>query len=241
MIALFTDFGWQGPYVGQMKAVLAQQAPHQPVIDLMHDAPTFRPHAAGYLLASLVDAFPIDTVFLVVVDPGVGSPQRRPCVIKANGHWFVGPDNGLFNVIAKKSAEYSVWEIDWRPDSLSASFHGRDLFAPIAAQLVLGQSPEMTETTLVDAPETWNLDLAEIIYLDAFGNAMTGMRGTHLNKDTTLVINDTRVHYARVFSEAEKGIPFWYVNSNGLVEIAMNQANAAQSLGLQIGTPLQLS
>ena len=126
-----------------------------------------------------------------------------------------------------------------RLSSLSASFHGRDMFAPVAAQLALGHSPAMTETTLADDPEKWNLDLDEIIYLDSFGNAMTGLRGAQLNEDATLVINDSRINYARVFFEAETGVPFWYVNSNGLVEIAMNQGNAAQSLGLEIGTAVQ--
>ncbi len=138
MIVLFTDFGWQGPYVGQMKAVLAKQAPREPLIDLMHDVPTFNPRAAAYLLASLIDPFPPDTVFLTVVDPGVGSQLRSPCVMKAAGRWYVGPDNGLFNVIAKQAASYMAWEIDWRPDTLSDSFHGRDLFAPVAAQLARG-------------------------------------------------------------------------------------------------------
>ena len=240
MIVLFTDFGWQGPYVGQMKAVLAQQAPQQLVIDLMHDAPAFNPHASAYLLASLVNSFPKETVFLAVVDPGVGTQQRRPCVLKAESRWFVGPDNGLFNVTARQSTGYQAWAIDWQPDSLSVSFHGRDLFAPVAAQLALGQSPEMTETKLADDPEKWNLDLAEIIYLDSCGNAMTGLRGAFLSKDATLMQNDTRINYTRVFSEAEAGIPFWYVNSNGLVEIAMKQSAVAQSLGLNIGTPFQV-
>ena len=240
MIVLFTDFGWQGPYVGQMKAVLAQQVPQQPVIDLMHDVPAFKPRAAAYLLASLVDPFPEETVFLAVVDPGVGSQQRRPCVVRAEGRWFVGPDNGLFNVIAKQSREYKIWIIDWQPDSLSTSFHGRDLFAPVAAKLASGQLPEMTETSLTINPDDWPLDLAEVIYLDAFGNAMTGLQGARMPKDATLVINASRISYARVFAEAENGVPFWYVNSNGLVEIAMNQANAAQLLGLEIGTQLQV-
>jgi len=148
MIALFTDFGWQGPYVGQIKAVLMQLASQQPVIDLMHDVPAFQPRAASYLLASLVKKFPVETVFLAVVDPGVGSRQRRPCVVSADGRWYVGPDNGLFNVIANQAAEYKVWEITWRPDALSDSFHGRDLFAPVAAQLANGQSPPMAITAL---------------------------------------------------------------------------------------------
>jgi len=239
MIVLFTDFGWQGPYVGQMKAVLAQQAPDQVVIDLMHDAPVFNTRAAAYLLASLVDPFPKDTVFLVVVDPGVGSDERRPCVLNADGRWYVGPDNGLLNVIATQSTEYKAWVIDWQPEFLSDSFHGRDLFAPVAAQLASGQLPEMTETSLAQNPQDWPAELAEIIYLDSFGNAMTGLHGARINKDATLIINATRINYARVFSETEKAEPFWYVNSNGLVEIAMNQADAARTLGLEIGTQLQ--
>lgn len=240
MIVLFTDFGWQGPYVGQMKAVLAQQAPHQPIIDLMHDAPAFKPSAAAYLLASLVDFFPKETVFLAVIDPGVGTRQRRPCVVKAGEHWFVGPDNGLFNVIAKQATEYTTWVIDWQPDSLSDSFHGRDLFAPVAAQLASGLLPQMSESSLVQDPEEWPDELAEVIYLDSFGNAMTGIRGPQISHDTVIMLNGTQIKYSRVFAEADKGEPFWYVNSNGLVEIAMDQANAAQTLGLKIGTPLQV-
>lgn len=240
MIVLFTDFGWQGPYVGQMKAVLAQQAPDQVVIDLMHDAPVFNTRAAAYLLASLVDPFSKNTVFLAVVDPGVGTDERRPCVLQADGRWYVGPDNGLLNVIAQQSAEYKAWVIDWQPESLSDSFHGRDLFAPVAAQLASGQVPEMTETSLAQDPLNWPADLAEVIYLDSFGNAMTGLRGARINKDAALMINATRINYTRVFAEAEKAEPFWYVNSNGLVEIAMNQADAARTLGLEIGMQLQV-
>ena len=240
MIVLFTDFGWRGPYVGQMKAVLAQQVPDQVVIDLMHDAPVFNTRAAAYLLASLVDPFPKNTVFLAVVDPGVGSGERRPCVLQADGRWYVGPDNGLLNVIAKHSVEYKAWVIDWQPESLSDSFHGRDLFAPVAAQLASGQLPEMTETSLAQDPLNWPAELAQIIYLDFFGNAMTGLHGAHISKDAVLILNGTQINYARVFAEAEKGQPFWYVNSNGLVEIAMKQVDAARTLGLEIGMQLQI-
>jgi len=239
MIVLFTDFGWRGPYVGQMKAVLAQQAPSQAIIDLMHDAPVFSSRAAAYLLASLVEPFPKDTVFLAVVDPGVGSDERRPCVLKADGRWYVGPDNGIFNIIAKQSTEYTAWVIDWQPESLSDSFHGRDLFAPVAAQLASGQLPVMTATSLAQNPLDWPAELAEVIYLDSFGNAMTGLLGSRTSKDAVFMLSGKKIKYTRVFAEAEKDVPFWYVNSNGLVEIAMNQANAARTLGLEIGTQLQ--
>ena len=239
MIVLFTDFGWRGPYVGQMKAVLTQLAPDQVVIDLMHDAPAFNSRAAGYLLASLVAPFPKDTVFLTVVDPGVGSGERRPCVLKAGGRWYVGPDNGLFNIIARQSTEYTAWVIDWQPESLSDTFHGRDLFAPIAAQLAAGQLPAMTTTSLAQNPLDWPADLAEVIYLDSFGNAMTGLHGSRTSKDAVFILNGNKIRYTRVFAEAEKDVPFWYVNSIGLVEIAMNQADAARTLDIKIGTQLQ--
>ena len=240
MIVLFTDFGWQGPYVGQMKAVLAQQAPDQVVIDLMHDAPVFQPRAAAYLLASLVELFPSDSVFLAVVDPGVGSGGRRPCVLKADGRWYVGPDNGLFNIIAKQSAECVAWVIDWQPDSLSDSFHGRDLFAPVAAQLACGQLPAMTETSLAQNPEEWPADLAEIIYLDSFGNAMTGLHGARINKDASLVVKGNRINYTRVFAEAEKAQPFWYVNSIGLVEFAHYGQSVAGLYHFNVGDRVSL-
>ena len=241
MIVLFTDFGWQGPYVGQMKAVLAKWAPREPLIDLMHDVPAFKPRAAAYLLASLIEPFPPETVFLAVVDPGVGSQQRRPCVIKAAGRWYVGPDNGLFNVIAKQAASYKAWEIDWRPGTLSDSFHGRDLFAPVAARLAGGELPPMTPTRLAQSPDDWPAELAEIIYIDHFGNAMSGLAGERLDPATTLQINNHLIPYARVFAEASPGKPFWYINSNGLIEIAANQASAAQVLQIEIGTPVLMS
>jgi len=240
MIVLFTDFGWQGPYVGQMKTVLRQLAPQQPVVDLMHDVPAFQPRAAAYMLASLVEKLPGETVCLAVVDPGVGSRQRRPCVVKADGRWYVGPDNGLFNVVARQSSEFKVWEISWRPEGLSDSFHGRDLFAPVAAQLASGQLPQMTLTALADAPYNWSMDLTEIIYIDHFGNAMTGLRNELVSKDSRLKIHDHFIPYARVFAEAQTGKPFWYFNSNGLIEIAMNQTSAAQFLDLAIGTEVQI-
>ena len=98
----------------------------------------------------------------------------------------------------------------------------------------------MTETSLAQNPEEWPADLGEIIYLDSFGNAMTGLHGARINKDASLMVKGNRINYTRVFAEAEKAQPFWYVNSNGLVEIAMKQANAAQTLGLKIGTQLQV-
>lgn len=143
MIVLFTDFGLSGPYIGQMKAVLAREAPGVPLIDLFSDAPAFDPISSAYLLAAYAPEFPAGTVFLCVVDPGVGG-ERAALAVQADSRWFVGPDNGLMAVAAAR-AERSrrFFRIDWRPPSLSASFHGRDLFAPVAALLARGEAPEM--------------------------------------------------------------------------------------------------
>lgn len=241
MIVLFTDFGCEGPYVGQMKAVLATQAPNVPVIDLMHDAPAFNPRAAGYLLAALVDAFPEQTVFLCVVDPGVGHPERRPLIVQADNRWFVGPGNGLFNAIMAQAGTLKLWEIKWLPATLSDSFHGRDLFAPVAAQLVLGRMPEAQPLTLPEnAGSGWPADLYEIIYFDHYGNAMTGIRADRLADHHRLQVRGYQFDYARTFSLAGEGRPFWYRNSSGLVELALDSDSLRERLQLQIGERIKL-
>jgi S-adenosylmethionine hydrolase len=137
MIALFTDFGLHGPYTGQMKAVLYQTASGVPVIDLFADAPAGNPKASAYLLAAYAAWFPAGTVFLCVVDPGVGG-ERPPLIVEADGRWYVGPGNGLFELVQRRAGAQRRWDITWQPDRLSASFHGRDLFAPVAAVLARG-------------------------------------------------------------------------------------------------------
>ena len=140
MIALFTDFGLDGPYTGQVKAVLADMAPGIPVVDLFADAPAGDPKASAYLLATYAAWFPKRTIFLSVVDPGVGGP-RPALFLEADGRWYVGPGNGLFELVQRRARETRCFEIDWRPERLSASFHGRDLFAPFAAMLARGETP----------------------------------------------------------------------------------------------------
>lgn len=242
MIVLFTDFGYEGPYVGQMKGMLARHAPNMPVIDLMHDAPTFNHRAAAYLLAALCEPFPEGTVFVSVVDPGVGHPNRRPVIVRADDYWFVGPGNTLFNTVIKLADEVEVWAITWQPSQLSDSFHGRDLFAPVAAQLALGRMPESERISVTDLLSLdWQSDLYEIIYFDHYGNAVTGIRADSLSSDQQLLINEQKLYYARTFSLAEKGRPFWYRNSSGLVELAMDGDSVCEQLQLQIGDTLQVA
>ena len=170
MIVIFTDFGLHGPYTGQMKAVLHEMAPGIPVIDLFADAPAGNPKASAYLLAAYAAWFPAGTHFLCVVDPGVGG-SRPPIVIEADGRWYVGPGNGLFELVQRRARELRRWDIAWRPERLSASFHGRDLFAPLAARLARGEAPPgPPRADDTDRRADWPDDLAEIVYLDHFGN-----------------------------------------------------------------------
>lgn len=235
MILLVTDFGLAAPYQGQMKAVLHAEAPGVPVIDLLADAPAFQPRPAAYLLAALAESLPRESVFLCVVDPGVGG-KRAPVAFRAGRRWFVGPDNGLMAIAGRRPGDTQAWEITWRPAQLSASFHGRDLFAPIAATLARGQAPpgrSLDPDALVGTD--WPDDCAAVIYIDGYGNVMTGLRAAMLPDGVELIAGDHRVARAGTFSDVPAGAPFWYANSSGLAEIAVNQGHAAEALGLRIG------
>jgi S-adenosyl-L-methionine hydrolase (adenosine-forming) len=241
MIVLFTDFGLHGPYTGQMKAVLQQMAPGTPVVDLFADAPAGNPRASAYLLAAYAVWFPAGTVFLAVVDPGVGG-TRPAIVVKADGRWYVGPGNGLFELVQRRAAVVSSWDIDWRPQRLSASFHGRDLFAPVAAMLARGEEPPgRMRTDGADRRPDWPDDLGEIVYVDRFGNAMTGLRAATLAPNTRLAAANRVLERARTFGDLPPGTAFWYENSNGLAEIAVNQGRADLDLGLAVGSPVTVA
>ena len=243
MIVLFTDFGLEGPYTGQVSAVLQQTAPGIPIISLFADLPPGQPKPAAYLLAAYAMWFPVGTVFLCVVDPGVGS-ARRALVSEAAGRFYVGPDNGLFEIVLRRAAPALLWEIAWRPPALSASFHGRDLFAPVAARLAGGEPPSAMAmappAAAVVARTDWPDDLAEIVYIDRYGNALTGLRGDRVPASARLSAGGHVLAHSETFSAVPRGTGFWYVNSNGLVEIAVNAGRADQVLGLGIGTALEV-
>jgi len=217
-----------------MKAVLAQHAPAVPVVDLLTDTPQFNAVAAAHLLAAYVSSFPVGSVFLGVVDPTVGSAERRPVIVKVDGRYFVGPDNGLFDVVAARGSDAQWWEITWRPDDLSSTFHGRDLFAPVVAQLAQGELPA-SEVITSHASAIDTDDLNKIIYIDHYGNAITGIRARKLGVGTNLLLGEMALAYAKTFSDVPCGQAFWYENANGLVEIAVNQGHAAEVLALNVG------
>jgi S-adenosylmethionine hydrolase len=238
VIVLFTDFGVRDPYVGQLKARLAEQAPVQQVVDLLHEVPDFNPHAGAHLLAAFAPVFPSGTVFLAVIDPGVGTP-RDAVVVFAGGRWFVGPDNGLLSVVAARHADRRVWRITWAPAGLSNTFHGRDLFAPIAADIACGAFPSGKLSTTDKLKVEFDADdLARVIYIDHYGNAWTGVRG--VLKDARISAAGQQFRHSESFGCVGKGEGFWFLNSVGLLELAVNRGSAAAAYGLKVGDPVQV-
>jgi S-adenosylmethionine hydrolase len=221
--------------VAQVKAALLEHFPDAVVVDLLHNAPSFRVEPSAHLLAGLQERFPAESVFLAVVDPRVGT-DRDAVVVQADEKWYVGPDNGLLSVVSARAAQRRTWRIIWRPQRLSSSFHGRDLFAPMAAWIARGEFPhdnvqEVPDLQVRLGPD----DLAEIIYVDHYGNALTGLRASGVPRDAILALRKHRLKYAKVFSDVPAGSAFWYEDSIGLVELAANGASAAALLGAKIG------
>jgi S-adenosylmethionine hydrolase len=219
--------------------VLASDAPRVPVLDATHAAPDFGIEPAAHLLAALASGYPRGCMFVAVVDPGVGG-KRDAIVVEADGRRFVGPDNGLLSVLWQRARNRRCWRIAWRPKQLSTSFHGRDLFAPVAAALarkrcrrdwlVAKRAPDV----LLDSA-----DFARIFYIDHYGNCMTGIRAASLATDARLRAGKRTFLHARTFENARRA--FWYENSLGLAEIAVPRGSAARALRLRVGQAITIA
>ncbi len=240
MIVLFTDFGTSDPYVGQMKARIHEYAPSQQVVDLLHETPDYNAHAGAHLIAAFAPNFPPGTVFICVVDPGVGT-GRESVVVTAGGRWFVGPDNGLLSIVAARNADSKVWRIKWQPEVLSTSFHGRDIFAVIAAEIAKGDFPANKLEAKAKLHVEFDAgDLARVIYIDHFGNAWTGQRASSIPAGSRVVAKGGEFSNAETFGSVGKGEGFWFANSVGLLELAINRGNVADKLGLKVGDTIQV-
>lgn len=230
---------WQPrPLVGQLKARLIECAPGHPIVDLLHEVPDFNAHAGAHLLAALAPNFPPGSVFLAVVDPGVGTP-RGAVVVQAGARWFVGPDNGLMSVVAARQADTRVWRIVWQPEALAPTFHGRDLFAPIAAEIARGEFPaSKLEEVVALAVEFDAGDLARVVYVDHYGNAWTGLRAVPL--DARVSAAGGVFPHGESFAGVAKGEGLRLINSVGLLELAVNRGSAAAVYGLEVGDPVRV-
>ncbi|MGF1474030.1 MAG: S-adenosyl-l-methionine hydroxide adenosyltransferase family protein [Geminicoccaceae bacterium] len=236
MIFLFTDFGHRASYVGQMRTVLARACPEVAVIELTAHAPAFDPFRSAYWLAAELPQLGADDIMLAVVDPGVGT-ARAALAVRCDERWLIGPDNGLFAIAMRRASKVQINEILWRPEILSVSFHGRDLFAPVAAKLATGEEVALGAHTAV-SPAAWPDDLAEVIFIDDYGNAMTGLRARQIPTGSVLTIAGVELNEERTFADGKMDEAFWYVNSLGLVEISARNGSASALLGLRIGSEL---
>jgi hypothetical protein len=234
VIALFTDFGVTDPYVGQLHAAIHNRAPGTLVVDLHHYAPAFEPGPAGLLLEALLPYLPERAAVVGVVDPGVGT-ERGSLALWSRGHWLVGPDNGLFSPLLDDPGG-SCYRIDLAGQAAaSASFHGRDVFAPAAAEL--GRGDRLVLGPAVDEPVRLNPDRGRVIYCDHYGNLVTGLPAPE-DPSGELHVSGHQLSPARTFGEVAPGELFWYRNSLGLVEVAAREASARDQLGVGAGTPV---
>jgi S-adenosylmethionine hydrolase len=234
MIALLTDFGLDGLYVGQMHALLAADLPGVQVIDLCHTIPPQDIRAAAYLVPAYTQYLPPASIIICVVDPGVGG-NRPHAACKSDGHWYIGPDNGIFDVLQQHSNHFLKYHFSW-PGEVSDSFHARDIYTPAACLLAEAGTPDVLQAHSVNTEKLrFKPDLNEIIYFDYFGNAITAYRYSSLPEKAVIHIKGQTLPWARTFSEVEQGACFCYENANGLFEIAANQGSARDVLGLKLG------
>ena len=231
-------------YTGQVCARIASIDSRVTVINAIDDLPAFDIRSSAYLLNALVAHYPPSSVILGVVDPSVGS-ERQPICFKIGLRWHVGPDNGIFSRILRSTNEnptiYRIAEIE---ANSSTTFHGRDIFAPAAVKLAQEEASLQVERydqskTLMYSHD-WPFELQEIVYIDSFGNCMTGVSGSSIKLSNTVTIRNTDFSYADKFSDVAIGQGFWYINSIGLVEIAANQASIANMCKIAVGTPMRL-
>ncbi|MYB89495.1 MAG: SAM-dependent chlorinase/fluorinase [Proteobacteria bacterium] len=237
-IVLATDYGTSGAYVGQLKSAIYTVAPGATIIDLTHELPEFNPRASAYLLASFLEYVPPESVIVGVVDPGVGS-ARLPVVLEGDGYAFTGPDNGLFSIVSRKLSKARWSEILLSSEPASNTFHGHDIFAPVAAKIASGLTPRLAPVPAEDRTGIqWPDDLHEIVLVDHFGNGVTGIRYRLSDQDRILKVHGEEIRYAQAFHCVGPGESLWYGNSNGLIEVAVREGSAAERFNLGVGEPV---
>lgn len=253
IIALLTDFGTEDGYVGALKGRLLSLVPFARLVDVSHRIPPFNVRAGAFCLANAFPYFPAHSIFLVVVDPGVGT-NRRGLVLKAGQWWFVGPDNGVFTLVWK---DYPGTAFRIREERLagpvSATFHGRDVFAPLAAKIALGQAEPFLEPT--HPPESFWTDprpltesswQVEVLHIDRFGNVIFNLHRSQWEawgspQPLKLEVGALLVQGPlATFGQVAEGQCLLNWDSSGYLQLACNRASAAQKLNLKPGQKLKL-
>ena len=251
VITITTDFGHKGPFAAVMKGVILGRYPDAKIVDLAHDIPAQWPPEAGFWVSRSYRWFPRGTIHLAIVDPGVGT-GRDILVVEADGHVFMAPDNGLLAQLIDSAESPRVGKLDLSKLHLpepSATFHGRDIFAPVAAELAAGNLDVTSITTpaddwtpgWIDEPETSAGRVAGVIVtVDTFGNLIS-------NIDASLVadfaepvaeIAGHQIPMGTTYGNAQPGDYLALVNSFDVIEVARAEGSAAEGLGSARGAPL---
>lgn len=256
VVALLTDFGTSDPYVGIMKGVILGLCPTAQIVDVCHEVPPHDVLAGALMLRGAYRYFPCGTVFVAVVDPGVGS-ARRAIAAEADGRIFVCPDNGLLSAVAKQTPIARAVELtnaDYFLPHVSRTFHGRDIFAPVAAHVAAGTKldalgPEIDDLATIPLSEAvrtadgWE---ARVIYIDSFGNAITDLRedavrDTDVRQLRLSVAGTTIVGLSESYAAVREGEPVALVGSWGYVEIGIRNGSAAERLRVRRGDAVTVS
>lgn len=254
VITLTTDFGTQDAFVGIMKGVILRAAPSARIVDLTHGIPPQNVVAGAYALASAIRFFPPGTIHVAVVDPGVGT-RRRALAVESEDGWLIGPDNGLLSLAAparsvRRILDVSQSRVRLRP--VSRTFHGRDLFAPVAAALAAGADPTrlgrpthtMERLHTRNARRRGSALVGEVLFADGFGNLATNVtradleRAAFRGRGLSITIAGHVVPFRTSYAGVAVGRPVALLNSSDLVEIAVNRGSAARLLGVESGAPV---
>jgi S-adenosylmethionine hydrolase len=252
IITLTTDFGQADGYVGTMKGVILGICPEATLIDITHEVRPQAVRQAAYLLSTAVPYFPPDTVHLVVVDPGVGS-ERRAMAVQTARATYVAPDNGVLDMaLAQDPPQRAIHLRDprFRLPKTSATFHGRDIFAPAAAYLACETDPlkmgdSIPLSDLISLPSFQperrpdHSLLGLILHIDHFGNLVTNFRSPLPIDSPVVQVGDQKIAgVRRTFSDVRPGEPVAYIGSTGYLEIAIREGDAAHQLGVDLGDPI---
>ena len=260
LITLLSDFGVKDAYVAEMKGVILSICPSAQIIDITHEIQKFNILQGARILTLAAQYFPINTIHVAVVDPGVGT-KRRPIIIQTERCYLIGPDNGLLYTAAKQFGIIKVVEIsnkNYMLDAISSTFHGRDLFAPVAAWLANGVAiekfgPEILEIIKLEMPIPQIIEgkiIGEVLYFDEFGNITTNISKELINtygvKFGDKIIlnlgeNSLNILFLRTYGEAQVGEILTLIGSEELLEIAINQGSAAQFLKVKVGERVKIT
>ena len=242
-ITLLTDFGTADYFVGAMKGTILSINPQAVIVDITHEIPAQQVAAGAYTLLAAYDTFPAGTIHVAVVDPGVGS-TRRPIVVRAGSYLFVGPDNGIFTHIYDRNPSFEAFHItasELFRQPVSNTFHGRDIFAPVAAALSTGIDFSSLGPPISDPIRLFKSAEPHIVNVDRFGNCVTNITHDGFPDGSSLVVNGVLIRASRRFY-ADQGEDelFLIWGSAGLLEIAVNGRSAADILNVKRGDAIEI-